>query len=94
MSQRNRLEEPGSRLAKPERQAGHRHVRRAANITLGVDPDAAVLPLDPVAAGRRASQGVVAKSPCGEVRHWKMPFWKRRTTLRHERAVAERHAGD
>ena len=85
MSRRHDDREAEIHLDKEDRLAEHRRQRRVARQALGVDPEEAVLadghahlhshrsekPMDPLAARRQR-------------RHWKLPFWKRRVTVRHQ----------
>jgi len=73
------------------RQVEHRKVRHQATLQLreaafGADPDDLVIAQDV----RRHGYGEIAERPVPKtgsrvVRHWKTPFWKRRTSLRAER---------
>ncbi len=77
--------------ARDMRQVEHRKVRHQATIQLreaayGADPDGLVLAEDI----RRHGYGEISERPEPRVatrrlRHWKTPFWKRRTSLRAQR---------
>jgi hypothetical protein len=73
------------------RQVEHRKVRHQATLQLreaayGADPENLVVAQDV----RRHGYGEVAERPAPragsrQIKHWKTPFWKRRTSLRAQR---------
>ena len=77
--------------ARDIRQVEHRKVRHQATLQLreaahGADPDGLVLAEDI----RRHGYGEISDRPeasahSRRLRHWKTPFWKRRTSLRAQR---------
>ena len=77
--------------ARDMRQVEHRKVRHQASLQLreaafGADPDDLVVVRDV----RRHGYGEVAERPEAKssgrrLRHWKTPFWKRRSSLRAQR---------
>ena len=92
MSRRNRRFEKNSAPKKDERLAEHRRHRRAARQKIDVaDADAVVLPGEGPAHLHSHRPTMVEKR---RPRHWKLPFWKRRGTVRAEKAQAERRVAD
>ena len=95
MSRRHREEDEVLALKRPDRLAEHRRKRRVDRQALHCDGDEAVLhvahehlhahysekPRDPGTSRR-------------DRRHWKQPFWKRRTTQRREKAAAYLQVAD
>ena len=89
-----RHEGPGKTgVRKEDRLNEHRRDRRAARQMIGhVDPEDAVLPGEGPAhlhAHRSAPPREATR-----LRHWKLPFWKRRGAARVDRARAERVLAD
>lgn len=88
MSARHRQSQAGSpsiaKADKEDRRLDHRKERHAARKALTVsDPDEIVMPVLHHAAGHSAPEAA-SKKP---FRHWKQPFWKRRSALAHQRNV-------
>jgi hypothetical protein len=100
MSTRHRHRRSGPTSALPEererRKAEHRRVRRTVNQRLHVasladDHDGLVLELPHATHGytdEHDAPDSSADAPRKRVRHWKQPFWKRRTLERKRRAQA------
>lgn len=65
-------------------------MRRNTRQALEDDPIDSVLPVEPVVSGRRSSLGPPAANGPVRIRHWKRPFWKRRTNARLDRIAEER----
>lgn len=88
MSRRHRDSERAVITTKDDRLAEHRRDRRTARqkITF-VEPDDAVLPGEGHAHLHAHRPTPLERKPA---RHWKLPFWKRRNTMRSRRALAER----
>lgn len=92
MSQRHRLAsiEAGvlTPLTKEERRRERRRERHEARAALiaADDPDGIVLPEVPHTAVRATEARTT--DPRRQLRHWKQPFWKRRTASRHAKNVA------
>lgn len=75
-------------VRKEDRLNEHRRDRRAARQMIPhVDPEDAVLPGEGP-AHLHAHRSLPLKA--APVRHWKLPFWKRRGAVRATRARAER----
>ncbi|MGH9000480.1 MAG: hypothetical protein ACRDY7_13960 [Acidimicrobiia bacterium] len=88
MSRRHEGNGRSATLKKDDRLAEHRRDRRVARQQMGlVEPDDAVLPGE--AHGHLHAHRPTKQEP-KRVRHWKLPFWKRRNNVRAERAMAER----
>ncbi len=96
MSKRHELSRssnPGyAKVPKPARQMDHRRERRAAKEALLVaDPDEVVVPekrspAPPPPEPLAEDGAAVDEAPRKRWRHWKQPFWKRRTNERRRRA--------
>jgi len=97
MSRRHRPE-AGEGLAREERQAHAKRERQRINAALrGMTTDGEVD--DPTASWRQERHHDARSAEPGapgsrRVRHWKRPFWKRRTNARKARAVAERQVAE
>jgi hypothetical protein len=99
----SRAQIPGyEKVSKEARRMEHRRERHAARSMLAVtDPDEVLTPAPALAhtamVGRAEKPApapqTVATEPAParkRMRHWKTRFWKRRTNLRRQRALAER----
>lgn len=92
MSNRHR-DDHAEHAPKAVRAQENRKLRRSVEHTLqtAVDPDEIVI-AQPKPYRQKA--GTVGTHGDGRVRHWKLPFWKRRTANRVARAQAARGVAD
>jgi hypothetical protein len=87
MSRRHREGRDPSRVAKDDRAAAHRHDRRKARQVIEVADDGE--PVFDDSPGHLHSHRPTRREP-SRVRHWKLPFWKRRRAGWKEQARAAR----
>ena len=86
MSKRHRESRVQAKVPKEARRLDHRRDRHTAKaVLLTADPEGVVLPAPRHLAGDEAPKAVEAAPGRRRFRHWKAPFWKRRTTARHQR---------
>ncbi len=98
MSQRHRQsreELPGyAKVPKDSRRLDNRRERQATrSMLLVADPDEVLAPPHLRATSDRRPSEATAPTPSQarrRFRHWKAPFWKRRTAMRHQRNDALR----
>ena len=88
MSKRHRESRVQAKVPKEARRQDHRRDRHTAKaVLLTADPEGVVLPAPRHLAGEEGPM-VVDCTPAQQrrrFRHWKAPFWKRRTTARHQK---------
>lgn len=105
MSSRHRVKQAGPSSAlqeeREQRKASHRKVRRSVNQSLHLatmqdDLDDLILdqprPTHGYTDEHEPAQPRATSDPKRRLRHWKQPFWKRRTLERRRRAQAEEAA--
>ena len=86
MSKRHRESRVQAKPPKEARRQDHRRERHTAKAALlAADPESVVLPAPRHLAGEEAPKVVDSTPGRRRFRHWKAPFWKRRTTARHQR---------
>lgn len=96
MSRRHRDGKDDILLHKDDRLAEHRRKRRVTRQVLWSEGTEAVLPHqghDHLHA-HRSEEPPAAEITRHPVRHWKQPFWKRRTAQRRMKAAAFRQVAD
>ena len=92
MSRRHRTTVSTERVPKRDRRWSTHQERQALRGALrsGVDPEDLMTPKPVAHHGPRNHQGSEPSRP----RHWKLKVWKRRTTMRRQRAAALTRTSD
>lgn len=91
MGRRHHAQADTVRLTKYDRRLVHHKERQGVRAALArEEPDAVVDPVLPHVA-THARPEIPPRRP--RARHWKLPFWKRRTAVRRERALRSLTSG-
>ena len=92
MSKRHRESRVQTKVPKEARRLDHRRDRHTAKAALlTADPESVILPAPRPLGGDEAPKAVEPTPGRRRFRHWKAPFWKRRTTARHQRNEELQH---
>ena len=83
---------PARDMRQVDRKVRHQATLQLREAAYGVDPDGLVIAQDV----RRHGYGEVGERPeprtgSRQIKHWKTPFWKRRTSLRAQRWTLATH---